>query len=72
MLIRKKKVYAIIIKHCWMIYDVNNSNLCPLCLHDGHSIKLELTESMFLVCKRCSRAYEVKSNGKRILSDEMN
>jgi ribosome-binding protein aMBF1 (putative translation factor) len=40
-----------------MIFDVNNSNLCPLCLHDGHSIKLELTESMLLVCKRCSRAF---------------
>ena len=55
-----------------MIFDVNNSNLCPLCLHEGHSIKLELTESMLLVCKRCSHAFEVKSNGKRILSDEMN
>ncbi len=51
-----------------MIFDVNDSNLCPLCLHDGHSIKLELTESMFLVCKRCSCAFEVKSNGKRMLS----
>ena len=55
-----------------MLFHVNNSNLCPLCLHDGHSIRLELTESMLLVCKRCSRAFEVKSNGKRILSDEMN
>jgi len=55
-----------------MKFDVNNSNLCPLCLHDGQSIRLELTESMLLVCKRCSRAFEVKSNGKRILSDEMN
>jgi len=55
-----------------MKFDVSNSNLCPLCLHDGHSIKLELTESMLLVCKRCSRAFEVKSNGTRKLSDEMN
>ena len=55
-----------------MKFDVSNSNLCPLCLQDGHTIKLELTESMLLVCKRCSRAFEVKSNGKRVLSDEMN
>ena len=59
-------------KCCWMIFDVNSSNLCPLCLHDGHSVKLELTESMLLVCKRCSRAYEVKSNGKRTLSYDLN
>jgi len=54
-----------------MIFDVNNSNLCPLCLRDGHYVKLELTESMLLICKRCSQAYEVKSNGKRILSNRM-
>jgi len=70
--LKRKRFIAIIIKYCWMIFDVNNSNLCPLCLHDGHSIRLELTESMLLVCKRCSRAFEVKSNGKRMLSDEMN
>jgi uncharacterized protein YbaR (Trm112 family) len=70
--LKRKRFIAIITKYCCMKFDVNNSNLCPLCLHDGQSIRLELTESMLLVCKRCSRAFEVKSNGKRILSDEMN
>jgi hypothetical protein len=49
------------------MFDVNNSNLCPICKLNGHYIKLELTESMLLVCKQCSRAFEVKSNGKRML-----
>ena len=35
-----------------------------------------MTESMLLVCKRCSRAYEVRFNDKRMLfcgdDDELN
>ncbi len=50
-----------------MIFDVTNSNLCPLCQGQGYSVRLELTESMLLVCKRCSRAFKVSSNGKRTL-----
>ncbi len=53
------------------MFDVDNSNFCPICKLQGHYTRLELTESMLLVCKRCSRAYEVKSNGKRMLSDDM-
>ncbi len=49
------------------MFDVDNSNLCPICKLNGYYVKLELTESMFLVCKQCSRAFEVKSNGKRML-----
>ena len=49
------------------MFDVDSSNLCPICKLEEHFIKLELTESMLLVCKRCSRAYEVKSNDKRML-----
>ncbi len=48
-----------------MVFDINSSNLCPSCLHDdGHYVKLEPTESMLLMCKRRSRAYEAKPNGK--------
>lgn len=54
-----------------MIFNIDNNNLCPLCLRNGHSVRLELTESMLLVCKMCSRAYVVKSNGKRQISDEL-
>ncbi len=50
-----------------MIFDVNNSNLCPLCLPDGQSIRIELTESMLLVFKLCSRSFEEKYNVKRII-----
>ncbi len=49
------------------MFDVDNSNLCPICKLKRHYIKLKLTESMLLVCKRCSRAYEVKSHDKRML-----
>ncbi len=49
------------------MFDVDNSNLCPICKLKGHYTKLELTESMLLVCKRCSRAFEVKFNDKRML-----
>ena len=49
------------------MFDVDNSNLCPICKLKGHYTKLELTESMLLVCKQCSRAYEVKFNDKRML-----
>ncbi len=62
-----KKVYAIIAKISVLMFDVDNSNLCPICKLKGHYTKLELTESMLLVCKQCSRAFEVKSNGKRML-----
>jgi len=55
-----------------LMFDVDNSNLCPICKLKGHYTKLELTESMLLVCKGCSRAYEVKSNGKRTLSYDLN
>ncbi len=48
--------------------------MCAECLfgiHEGiknnQYVKLELTESMLLICSRCSRAFEVKSNGKREL-----
>jgi hypothetical protein len=54
-----------------MIFNIDNNNLCPLCLRNGYSVRLELTESMLLVCKMCSRAYVVKSNGKRQISDEL-
>ncbi len=60
------------IEICKMLFDTDNFNLCPLCLSDGHSIKLELTESMLLVCKRCSHAFEVKQNENRMLSSTMN
>jgi len=50
-----------------MKFNVTNSNLCPLCKKKGEDVRLELTESMLLVCKRCSRAFEVTSNGKRML-----
>ena len=40
---------------------------CPFCKKEEHYVDLELTESMLLICRRCSRAFEVKSNGKREL-----
>jgi len=40
---------------------------CPFCKKEGHYVYLELTESMLLICRRCSRAFAVKSNGKREL-----
>jgi len=43
---------------------------CPFCKKEGHYVYLELTESMLLICRRCSRAFAVKSNGKRELSYE--
>ena len=57
------------------MFDVNNFNLCPIYKLKNHYTKLELTESMLLVCKRCSRAYEVRFNDKRMLfydDDELN
>ncbi len=50
-----------------MKFSVTDSNLCPLCKNEGFDVRLELTESMLLVCKRCSRAFAVSSNGKRVL-----
>jgi len=45
-----------------------SENFCPFCKEAGFYIKLELTESMLLICRRCSRAFAVKSsNGKREL-----
>jgi len=43
------------------------ADLCPFCKKENQYVKLELTESMLLICSRCSRAFEVKSNGKREL-----
>jgi hypothetical protein len=54
-----------------MIFNIDNNNLCPLCLRNGYAVRFELTESMLLVCKMCSRAYVVKYNGKRQISDEL-
>ncbi len=51
-----------------MKFSVNNSNLCPICQSEGHSVRLELTESMLLVCSRCARPFAVSSNGKRVLN----
>ena len=62
-----KKVYAIITKISVLMFDVDDSNFCPICKLKGHYTKLQLTESMLLVCKRCSRAFEVKFNDKRML-----
>ena len=71
-----KNIYAEITEITVLMFDVNNSNLCPTCKLKNHYTKLELTESMLLVCKRCSRAYEVRFNDKRILfcgdDDELN
>ena len=62
-----KNVYAIITEITVLMFDVDNSNLCPICKLKNHYAKLELTESMLLVCKRCSRVYEVRFNDKRML-----
>jgi len=42
-------------------------NFCPFCKKEHHYSELELTESMLLICTRCSRAFVVKTNGKRKL-----
>ena len=42
-------------------------NYCPFCKQENLYVNLELTESMLLICTRCSRAFFVKSNGKREL-----
>ncbi|MEK6944146.1 MAG: hypothetical protein AABW55_01720 [Thermoproteota archaeon] len=45
-----------------------SGTFCPFCKEVGFDVKLELTESMLLICTRCSRAFAVKSsNGKREL-----
>ena len=62
-----KNVYAIVTEITVLMFDVDNFNLCPICRLKNHYIKLELTESMLLVCKRCSRVYEVRFNDKRML-----
>jgi hypothetical protein len=62
-----KNVYAITTEILVLMFDADDSNLCPICKIKGHYTKLELTESMLLVCKKCSRAYEVKFNDKRML-----
>jgi|GEM_PF-6420529 len=70
-----KNVNAIVTEITVLMFDVDNYNLCPICRLKNHYIKLELTESMLLVCKRCSRAYEVRFNDKRMLfydDDELN
>jgi len=41
--------------------------MCPYCKKEGHFIKLELTESMLLLCKRCSRVFVSKEYGKEKL-----
>ena len=53
------------------MFDVDSSNFCPICKLKDHYVKLELTESMFLTCKKCSHAFEVKSNGKRMLPSDL-
>ncbi len=42
-------------------------DFCPFCKKENRFVRLELTESMLLVCSGCSRAFEVKSNGERKL-----
>ena len=42
-------------------------DFCPFCKKENQFEKLELTESMYLFCPRCSRIFEVKTNGKREL-----
>ena len=51
---------------------LSDGNYCPLCIKKGTWIKLELTESMMLICSGCSRCFIVKSNGKRELFYEDN
>jgi hypothetical protein len=69
-----KNVYATITEITVLMFSVDNSNLCSTCKVKNHYTKLELTESMLLACKRCSRAYEVRFNDKRMLfyDDELN
>jgi hypothetical protein len=43
---------------------------CSYCKKDEHYVKLELTESMLLICPRCSRGFAVKSNGYREIYHE--
>ncbi len=40
---------------------------CPYCKKDNRQIKLELTESMLLLCPRCSRLFVSKEYGKQKL-----
>lgn len=47
-------------------------DFCPFCKKENHYIKLELTESMLLICPGCSRAFEVKLNRKRELNYGVN
>ena len=42
-------------------------DFCPFCKKENRYVRLELTESMLLICPGCSRAFEVRSNGKREL-----
>ena len=38
---------------------------CPLCRKENFESKLELTESMILICPKCSHGFAVASNGHR-------
>jgi len=43
------------------------ADFCPFCKKEHQYVRLELTESMLLICTRCSRAFAVKTNGEREL-----
>jgi len=46
------------------------TNFCPICIKENHHVDLELTESMLLICTRCSHAFAVRSNGHREIYQE--
>jgi uncharacterized protein YbaR (Trm112 family) len=41
--------------------------VCPYCKKDGIIVKLELCESMMILCRRCSRLFVSKEYGKEKL-----